>query len=224
MPDWKIYEDKSTLELIKLIQKREIPSFEETAQAAFRTFVFRFTQQLSQKNEIICKNWGYSVNVAIEVTHRTFKKFWKYPKFNVAKTNTADVDIAVILYLLGIARNVLSDYVNQLNGIDSSPYNGRETIVWDFPVDQSFDDPLELNDRKTHAKVVREALATLSEKHKVIFLTYKKYENGTNKLPRKLLAEIRKQLGISQPTVRVYKFEAYNKVNQHLEFYGLKKS
>jgi RNA polymerase sigma factor (sigma-70 family) len=223
MLDWKIYEHEPTPQLIKLIQRRKEPSFENNAQAAYEAFTFRYTQQLTQKNEIVCKNWGYSDVDAIEVTQRTFIQFWKYPKFDPAKTNTANIDDAVILYLLGISRNVLSDYVNQLNGIKCSPYNGNETIVWDFPVNQNTHAQEVIKDQNTHFEVVRRALAKLSEKHKVIFLTYKAYEHGTNKLPRKLLAEIREKLNISQTTVRAYKFEAYKKVNEYLEIYGLKK-
>jgi hypothetical protein len=223
MVDWKIYEYEPTLQLINLIQRRKEPSFENNAQAAFQVFTFRYSQQLTQKNEIICKNWGYSDVDAIEVTQRTFKQFWKYPNFNVTKTNTANVDNAVIIYLFGISRNVLSDYINELNGIKVSPYNGNEKIIWDFPVNQSTDGLEMIDGQMTHFGVIKKAIGTLSEKHKVIFLTYKAYEHDGNKLPRELLAKIRKELDISQTTVRTYKFETYKKVNEYLEIYGLKK-
>ena len=80
-----------------------------------------------------------------------------------------------------------------------------------------------IDGQMTHFGVIRKAIGTLSEKHKVIFLTYKAYEHDGNKLPRELLAKIRKELDISQTTVRTYKFETYKKVNEYLEIYGLKK-
>lgn len=224
MPEWRKYEHTPTLELISIIRKRKETSNEIKAQAAFEAFVFRYSQELSRKTEIICKNWGYSLDVAIEVSQRTFKRIWKYPKFDLAKATTKNVDNAVILYLFRIARNVLTDYVNELSGINVSPYDGSESIVWDFPGDEKSIDGDDIINPKTHSEVVKKAISTLSEKHKVVFLTYKKYEAVNKKLPRKLLEEIRLKLDISQTTVRSYKFEAYNKVDEYLELYGLKKA
>jgi len=51
-------------------------------------------------------------------------------------------------------------------------------------------------------------LSILDEKHRIIYLTYKAYHICGKKLPRKVLGKLRKRLGITLVTVRVYKKEA----------------
>ena len=48
----------------------------------------------------------------------------------------------------------------------------------------------------------------LDEKHRIIYLTYKAYQTRGKKLPRTLLDKLRKRLGVTQTTIRVYKKEA----------------
>lgn len=60
-------------------------------------------------------------------------------------------------------------------------------------------------------------LSLLDDKHRIIYLTYKAYELSGKKLPRRLLSKLRKRLGISQTTIRVYKREAYMMLNDKPE-------
>lgn len=53
----------------------------------------------------------------------------------------------------------------------------------------------------------------LDEKHKIIYLTYKAYQTRGKKLPRTLLEKLRKRLGVSHETIRVYKKEACEAIN-----------
>lgn len=222
MTDWTDFAGTPTLELITLIQKRKDPDHRSISESAFHTFMFRFAKELSQKSEIICRNWRYTKDDAIEITSRTFKRFWKYPTFKLAKASCDNVDQAVLLYLFQIARHVLADYHKECNGINVSPYDGSEVIVSGFPFDSNIEDCGDFSKPHEHYDVVRKALSTLSEKHTVIFLTYKAYEIDGKKLPRHLLNSLRSNLGLSQATIRSYKNEAYNKVNEYLNIYGLK--
>ena len=220
MVKWQYYEESSTIELIELIKMKSNKMQIEVSKAAFNTFVFRFTEELTKKTEIICSHWGYNSEIALEVSKKTFQRFWKYPNFCKEKCKTNDIDKGVLLYLFQIARNVLADLVNELNGI-VSPYDGNEEIIWDFPnrTDVIFTD---YQDAQSHFAIVKEALSTLSIKHKIIYLTYSANEYSGYKLPRKLLQELREKLKISQQTVRSYKNEAYNKVKEYLSIYEKK--
>ena len=56
-------------------------------------------------------------------------------------------------------------------------------------------------------------ISILDEKHRIIYLTYKAYQTSGKKLPRKLLEILRKRLGVTQTTIRVYKREAFETLN-----------
>lgn len=217
MAEWKDLEKLTTLELIDLIKMRKQQSNQEKAEAAFYVFTFRFSEEVSKKCEIICKNWGENADFALEVVEQTFKRFWKYPKFEYAKAKTKDPDKAVLFYLFSISKNVLADLWNSKNGAKINPYDGSEEIIWDYPkIDADCGD---IDDMNSHFLIVKRALSTLSEKHKVIFLTYSKHGEDGFKLPRKLLEELREKLGINQQTIRSYHNEAKNKIKEYLDIY-----
>lgn len=222
MSDPKELENLSTLELLELIKQRKDPTMESLSKSAFHVFTFRFSKDLIRKCEIICKKWGLDKYAALEVSQRTFNRFWKYTSFDISKKKENEIDKAVIYYLYGIAQRQLTDYYNQKNEIKISPYDGTETIIIDFPnTDDNFDID-EFKNPQSHYQAVRKALSNLSEKHKVIFLTYKAYEYDGNKLPRKLLESLRSNLNLSQATIRSYKKETYDKINEYLDIYGIK--
>jgi len=222
MVDLKKLDNLPTLELIELIKKRKDPTMESLSKSAFQTFVFRFTIELTRKCEFICKNWGLDKYAALEVSQRTFKRFWKYTSFDITKRKEKDIDKAVLYYLYGIAHRQLSDYYNQKNGINISPYDGTEKIVTDFPISDNNFDVSEFKNPQSHYQAVRKALSNLSEKHKVIFLTYSAYEFHGNNLPSHLLESLRSYLNLSQATIRSYKKEVYDKINEYKEIYGIK--
>jgi len=117
---------------------------------------------------------------------------------------------------------VEEDYYNQKNGIKISPYDGTEKIITDFPKTDDNFDIAEFKNPQSHYQAVQKALSNFSEKHKVIFLTYKAYEFDGNKLPRHLLDSLRSTLNLSQATIRSYKKEVYDKINEYLDIYGIK--
>ena len=56
-------------------------------------------------------------------------------------------------------------------------------------------------------------ISILDEKQRIIYLTYKAYQKSGKKLPRTVLANLRKRLGLRQTTVRVYKKAACEALN-----------
>src|SRR5690606_25145159 len=66
-------------------------------------------------------------------------------------------------------------------------------------------------------EVVQKALSGLSEKHKIIFLTYKLYEQDGRYVPRSVTKRLREELNLVQPSIRKYKEEATKKLQEYLK-------
>lgn len=218
MIEWKDYQDVPTIELIELIRSKKKPGHLESAKAAFSAFCFRYQKQITKKAEIISRNNGFDNEFAIEIIERTFQRFWKYPEFCLEKMKVSSLDKGIELYLLRIAKNCFYDLVNERNGINVSPYNGHEVIIYDIPEPKEH---MDINNE--NFIILKKVFETLTWKHRAIYLTYLQYENAGYKLPRKLLSELREKLGISQTTIRSYRFEVVNKIKEYKELWHQKK-
>ena len=84
-----------TENLIEYIQWKDQRDYAEIAKEAFRVFTFRFQLDLQKKLIPICTNWGYDKQVASEIAYETFSRIWKYPKFDVSKSNQKDYNKAI---------------------------------------------------------------------------------------------------------------------------------
>jgi RNA polymerase sigma factor (sigma-70 family) len=220
MQGWQQFENISTIELIKQIQKRKNPCETSLSESAFYAFVFRFESELIKKTEIICDNWGFNTDETTEIVQNVFEKFWKYPNFNLEKKKEQNIDKAVLFYLYGIARNELKNYYNKKNGLLLSPYDGSEQIVYELPSIENHENyEIEFQSSNIRLRAIKSALETLSEKHKIIYLTYSSYEYPGKKLPRLLLNKMREELGINQATIRSYKKDVFDKVKEYINIY-----
>jgi len=217
MINWKVYENKSVIELIELIKMNRVHNHLDSATVAFEAFCFRFQFDLIRITEHICKNNGYDKIFAIEVVEKTFQKFWKYPGFDQAKVTASTPEKGVLIYLSRIAQHSFYDLVNEKRGINISPYNGEEMIIYDIPLPKN-----EIETSNTNYILLKQVFNTLSWKHKVVYLTYLAHENNGYKLPRKLLSELRTKLGISQETVRFYRYEVVTKIREYKELWSKK--
>ena len=216
---------ETTENLMEYIQWRNEPDYAEIAKEAFRVFTFRFQLDLHKKLITICKNWGYDEQVANEIAYGTFEKVWKYPTFKKEKSKQKEFDKGVLFYLYRIASRLLADFKKFEHG-EVSPFTGDEEIIREFPDIENMDIGIErkaiLSERYEH---IKKALARLSAKHKIIYLTYKQYETETKdgyKLPRTLLKNLRDELDLTQNSIRIYKNEAFNEVDNYLKIYGSK--
>lgn len=222
---WKDYENESTADLIEFIRWGRDPQHREVADEAFMAFCFRFCDDVQHKCRVICAKRNYDTTVGDEIANKTFDRFYKYPNYTDKKCKSGDIDTCVKLYLYRFARNALSDYETELKD-GPNPFSGEEEIIEDFPDFESMDIPVE---RKAilqkHQEIIEKALERLSEKHKIIYLTYKQYESETKEgyyLPRSLTKRLREKLGLTQNSVQVYKKEAFDKVDEYLTLYGKK--
>ncbi|MFT3738480.1 MAG: hypothetical protein QM786_06960 [Breznakibacter sp.] len=217
MTNWKEYEHIPTIELIELIKMKDNPEHLEKSTIAFSVLCFRFQKSLEKKAVVLSRNYGYDDGYAIEIIERTFKRFWKYPNFRLEKIKCSTPDKGVELYLSRIAQHCFYDLYNERNGINVSPYDGCEEIIYDIPVPDEY---IAIDNEKF--LIINKALKTFSWKHRVIYLTYLQHELNGYKLPRKLLSELRDKLGITQDTIRFYRFEVINKINEYNELWQQK--
>ncbi len=212
MSEWKKFENHTSIELIKLIKMKQTNELDATL--AFHVFCFRFQKEIIKKSEIICKNNDYDTQFAIEVVDRTFERFWKYPSFSKEKMKVKDVDVGIILYLSRIAQRSFTDLLCEKNGLNISPYTGEEQIIYDFPehVDLS-------SIKSSDIAILQQVFKKLTWKHKVVYLTYAQHEINGKKLPRKLLASLRSELKLSQETIRFYRYEVIEKIQEYKELW-----
>jgi RNA polymerase sigma factor (sigma-70 family) len=177
------------------------------------------------KCRIVCRNRGYDNTTADEIAEKIFARFFKYPKYDAGKCKSGDTNKCVRLYLYRIAERILSDYI-KAEKQGSNPFTGDEEIITEFPDIEAMDFDVE---RKAilqkQYNIIKEALARLTPKHKIIYLTYKQYEQQLNDghyLPRPLLKRLQDELELSQAAIRVYKKEAYDKIEEYLNIHGKK--
>jgi len=216
---------ESTENLLEYIQWKDDPDYTEIAKEAFRVFTFRYQLELLKKLTPICKNWGYDEQVATELAYETFARIWKYPKFDLSKSKQKDYDKAITFYLFGIAKRLLADYKKNETE-EPNPFTGDEEIIREMPDIEMFETGKERKaDLKKMYELLNEALARLTPKHKIIYLTYKHYESLTNEgynLPRHLTKKLQEELDLTQNSIRVYKKQAIEAVNTHIKIYGSK--
>ena len=179
------------------------------AKDAFRVLCNRFGPDLQQKCKHICARWKQEDSLAPEIANQTFLKFWNANRFDADRWKEGDIDLGVKLYLYRIAGNILFDVHEEETS--PSPYDGTEQVVKEVEELLSNATPRQLREAKER---IEAALEGLTEKHKVILLTYKKYETDGHKLPRTLLRKLRDELQLTQSTVRYYKMQAFERFDQ----------
>lgn len=222
---WQELEKESTEDLIEYIKWRNQPEYKETAEYAFIAFCFRFRDDVQVKCRIIARNRGYDNTVGDEIAEKTFARFLKYPKYDGAKCKSGNTDTCVRLYLYKFAGRILSDYI-KAEKEGPNPFTGEEELVTDLPDVDAMDVPVERKAiLKQKFEIVKNALDRLSDKHKTIYFTYKQYESILNDgyyLPRSLSKRLQDELDLTQATIRKYKNEAFEKVDEYLKIYGAK--
>jgi DNA-directed RNA polymerase specialized sigma24 family protein len=219
---WEEIRDEKTLDLIEFMKYKDQPEYRELAESAFVALTFRFRAEVIDKCRKIGVHWGFDAETADSLAEKTFERFWKYPySFEAARCGQLDINICLRLYLFRIARNCFADYNREQSGEGMSPYDGKETVIVDFPAIDGLNLPEDkIEGLRRGYELIERALATLSPKHKIIYLTYKAYEKEGYKLPRTLLKKLREELELTQNSIRVYKNEAFQTIDNYLTEYG----
>lgn len=216
--DIKELELATTAELVEYIQGKA--DFLEAAECAFRNIFIRFENDLTKKCRQHAINWGFDQTTGDILSEQALTKFWEKPEsFAVEKCTVKDIDRCLLFYLFTMARNSLTDRQREIKS-GRSYYKGDEEIIFDFPDHADSGLPVEqLNVIKAHYDKIDKALARLTPKHKIIYLTYLTHGKEHINLPRKLLLRLRDELDLDQDSIRVYKLEAKREVEQYLAIY-----
>jgi len=215
MSNWNKLKDEPTLRLAELFQDNL--SSESQKENAFHAICYRFKDYVLKRSEIFCKRFGHDITDAEQITTATFTSYAKKGGFLIQKANQQDVDDAFKSYLFKIAKNELTNYYRGEQRKKNYPYDGTERIITELPVLKGMKLSLEQS-------IILNAIESLTPSQRTVYLTYSQYEKLGFNLPKKLLQELRIQLGgISQTTIRTYKKEAFDKIKSFTEVMKLTK-
>lgn len=210
------FEILSSDELIEYVSFKE--EFPIEAEKAFTIFCDRFQQDVIKTAEIYSNKYGHNEVVALDIANCVFAKVWKYHSFDKSKSKIKDVDKAIKIWLYAIVFNELMKY-----GVKDTCSEPEEE---DLSLVENMDDLISLtvgedsekrNDLKIRLEIIERAMLGLSEKHKIIYLTYKAYENNGKNIPRTVGKKLREKLNLVQSSIRVYKKEATDHINNYLK-------
>lgn len=200
------------VELIRIIAKKN--EDKEAADKALRLFVGIFESKIIKQVDVIARNLGYSENVALHAIQCAFNKVWLYPTFDMRKSHAKNKERAIIIWLVQIAVSQMNQFTKYGECAQLKPEedlsvieNAKDFVESFHPTDLSLEKKLEC------IAFLNKKISALDEKHRIVYLTYKAYQTSGKKLPRKLLDKLRKRLGLTQSTIRVYKNEAFNALN-----------
>lgn len=195
--------------------KSEYP---KEAEHAFIEFCRRFEKNVIEKAEIYSSKFGYSEVIALEIAHCAFSRVWKYPSFNLKKAKSKDVNKAILLWLYPIMYTQLIKYGEQ-NTCAEPTIEEDLSIITDLDelINKTSDsDDIEHKKKlKIKLDILNSAFIGLSQKHKIIYLTYKAYEVPGKNIPRSISKKLQDTLELTQSTIRIYKRDA----NLHVENY-----
>lgn len=209
------FESMSGSDLIEFISWKD--EYPREAEQAFVTFCDRYEKDLIQKAEIYCSKFGYNEVDALLVANCTFARVWKYPTFDIKKSKAKSIDNAIILWMTRIMYTQII-LLGKKNTCAEPIQEEDLSIIYDVDELIQFrigDDLEKKKELKAKLDVINSAMSALPEKHRIIYLTYKAYEESGKNIPRSVSKKLQEQLDLTQNSIRVYKMEA----NQHISNY-----
>ena len=205
---------EKTADLLDFISSgKEELAYKELGDNAFAVFVERFREDLVNKCVVLCRKWKRPDDFAVDLAAQVFDRYYKYPKYKHESCIKGITDDCIKRYLYGIANKE----VIKLFCPTYSPYDGTEEIVITLADPEKGYPPETFSKLKDYEGKLDAIFEKLSPKHKIIYLTYKQYEELGYTLPRKLLEELRTKLELNQNTIRVYKKQAIELVASELQ-------
>ncbi|MBC9930125.1 sigma-70 family RNA polymerase sigma factor [Chitinophaga qingshengii] len=206
--DWKELEAETLIDLLDFVKLNGDQEEKAWSQAAYTNLVMRFRRDLLEKCTIMCGKIGLTETDAEELTNRVFERYYKYPNgFDVKTSRSKNPETAFRLYLFGIARKELCDYVHP----DESPYDGTEKVITSLIDPDKAYEPEMLKTLQETEALIDKTFAQLTPNHKIIYLTYLYHEKEGRYLPARLRDELQVAVGgISKNSIRVYKKQAFD--------------
>lgn len=212
------FKEISSSELLEYISfKSEYP---KEAELAFAEFCRRFEKDLLQKAEIYCLRFGYNEIIALDAATCAFARIWKYPTFDATKSKHKSIDRAILLWMYPIMYTQILKFEHAATCADPNEEEALEIITnLDSLVDKISDSD-RIEDKKSLKKnlqILESAFIGLTDKHKVIYLTYKAYERVGKNIPRSVSKKLQETLELVPVTIRIYKRDANKHVDNYLK-------
>lgn len=217
------FESLPSDELVEYISFQN--DYKEEAEIAFSVFCDRFQEKIFRKSEIYCNKFDFSEAIAAYIVSCTFARVWKYHSFNKGKSKRTNVDAAIEIWLCKILYNEIVKY--------NTKHSCAEKDEEDLPIIENFDALIdyfiqceddeedEVSEKKRDLRKqldnVERALAQLSVKHRIIFLTYKAYGND-GYIPRQVSKALCDRLELTQSSIRGYKKVAETHIKTYLTY------
>lgn len=209
------FEEVSSLELLDYISFKD--EFPDVARDAFVEFCYRFEMDLKRKSEIYGKKFGLNEVTALEIAHCTFARVWKYPTFKKEKSKSKDLDKGILLWMYPILYTQIIKYAQQSSCADPTEEENLGLISDADQLLEQIDTPDTEATRLVRAKLktIERALEQLSQKHKIIYFTYRAYHREGKKIPRSITKMLRERLELTQKSVNTY----YGVADKHVKNY-----
>ena len=187
---------------------------------AFYVFQARYQRDILQKSEVLCSKFGYNEAIAFLAATCTFDKVWKNAHtFSMKKANTKNVDKAILLWMYKILFTQILLFKNR----DTCAQPTKEE---DLSLIDNVDglikvyEPEDLEKQKELKEnlcFLERVLQELSPKHRIIYFTYLAYKPDKDKnIPRSVSNKLQEQLELTQASIRVYRKEATDLVNNYI--------
>lgn len=203
-------EDPSLKRNIGLVQNKN--ASEKERKHAFFDLVYTLRQDLLQKCEIVCRQYGHDVNTAELITDATFEKFLEKGKFIVDYSEDGILKNRFLRYLYGISYHLLVDVHRKKKRDEANPYDGTESIVLELPSI----DPETIEDLET--RTMYEVVKSYPKSHQIAYLTYMIHQKAGFNLPSHLRTALREALGgIKQSTVAGYVKKVRDKIEYTID-------
>lgn len=185
----------------------------DAAARALALFSSYFENKISVFAEIHASKLGYDDVVAFEAIQCAFNKVWMYPSFDMKKSRFKDPEKAIVAWLMGIVSSQMHQFSQKGECAQITPEEDLSVIENSEDFVNLHVSELDMETKMECVMALDNKLSTLDDKHRIIYLTYKAYQTRGKKLPRTLLEKLRKRLNITQTTIRVYKREACETLN-----------
>lgn len=212
------FENMVGSELLEYISFKD--EFPNEAELAFYVFHDRYQRDILEKSEIQCSKFEYNEAIAFLAATCTFDKVWKNAHtFSMKKANTKNVDKAILLWMYKIL-------YTQILLFKDSDTCAQPTKEEDLSLIENLDDLVNVyapeniekqKELKENYSFLEKALQGLSLKHKIIYFTYLAYKPEKDKnIPRSVSNKLQEQLELTQASIRVYRKEATDLVNNYI--------
>lgn len=212
------FENMVGSELLEYISFKD--EFPNEAELAFCVFCDRYQRDILQKSEIQCSKFEYNEVIAFLAARCTFDKVWnKAHTFSMKKANTKNVDKAILLWMY----KILYTQILLFKDKDSCAQPTKEE---DLSLIENVDELINVyapenlekqKELKENLSFLEKILQGLSEKHRIIYFTYLAYKPEKDKnIPRSISNKLQEQLELTQASIRVYRKEATDLVNNHI--------